>query len=198
MSDIERRDSAGAGMLVFVLLVLLIAGGGAVYLLFTQARAARRAAEAARMAEIEQRVRAEEARAMAEAAAAEEARARLEAEAARGDAATERARAEAVAAFLTNMLATTDPPAARPELTVREVLDAAAAKLDGPERTDPAAEAALRDSLAKSYASLGLLDQADKQLLRAIELRTQLSGPADPQVKELQARLDDLRKRRAR
>ena len=87
------------------------------------------------------------------------------------DAETEKAKAEAVTRFLTETLAAVDPAQARGrEVSVREALDAAAAKIDGDAMAgQPEVEAAVRRAIGTTYASLGLLDAAEKQLLASLD-----------------------------
>lgn len=72
----------------------------------------------------------------------------------------------------------------RPELaqgrqvTVREVLDVAAARAGGAFRDRPLAEAAVRGTFGGAYAAIGLLDRAHEQYQRAIEL-TRAAGTLD-------------------
>jgi hypothetical protein len=58
-----------------------------------------------------------------------------------------------------------------PDLTVREALDRAAARIAGRFDTQPLVEAALRETIAATYTSLGLNTLAQPQLERAVELR---------------------------
>ena len=56
------------------------------------------------------------------------------------------------------------------EVTVREMLDQAAAKVGESLKDDPVAEASLRSTLAQTYHQLSLFDQAATQNARAMEI----------------------------
>lgn len=89
------------------------------------------------------------------------------------------ANAEATLAFLTNdLLAAVDPSNAQGrELTVREALDAAAARLPGRFPNAPLIEAALRYTLGETYLNLDRTAEAERELQRALALRTAALGP---------------------
>ena len=65
------------------------------------------------------------------------------------------------------------------QITVRTVIDRAAAKLDGRFPQQPKVEASLRDTIGSVYTSLGMLDQGQKQLRRAVQLHRGLLGEGD-------------------
>mgnify|MGYP001279761856 CR=1 FL=1 len=96
---------------------------------------------------------------------------------ARGVAETEAMVAEQVSAFLQKMLASADPMIAQgEELTVREVVDQAAAEVDGaglPMRV----EAEVRYTLGKTYSMLGEYAKAEALLDRAVALYNATEGP---------------------
>lgn len=100
-------------------------------------------------------------------------------EAARLRAADEAARAQAANAFLQNMLASVEPSVSQGrDLTVREVLDAAALRVEHGELAgQPSVEAAVRLTLGRSYMSLGQMDIAERQLNAALQLNAQIGGP---------------------
>lgn len=81
----------------------------------------------------------------------------------------ERDRAEAIRDFLTDMLAAADPASGGRELSVVSLLDAAAENLAARPEADPAVKLAIRQTLARSYRSLGRLDTALTQALAAYE-----------------------------
>jgi tetratricopeptide (TPR) repeat protein len=94
----------------------------------------------------------------------------------------ERAKAEAVTTFLTEMLGSVDPSQARGrDVSVREALDAAAAKIDGGAmRAQPAVESAVRNTIGSTYAGLGLYAEAERQLRAAEALQLKAgSGPLE-------------------
>lgn len=91
--------------------------------------------------------------------------------------------AEAVSLFQREMLAAADPGQMGKDVTVRQVLDAAAARLDEGSMADqPAVEAAVRGTLGKTYASLGMAQPAEKQFRSALEIRTKAFGETRPEV----------------
>jgi tetratricopeptide (TPR) repeat protein len=105
----------------------------------------------------------------------------------------EKAKAQAVAGFLTEMLSAVDPSKARGrEVSVRDALDAAAAKVDAGEMADqPEVESAVRDVIGTTYGSLGLYDAGERQLRASIALQSK--PDADPLVRaETHAQLVSL------
>ncbi len=108
----------------------------------------------------------------AESARAEAARERDAALVARGE-------AEAVTQFLNDTLASVDSQNARgPGVTVVEMLDDAAGKIDGAFPGRPLVEAALRRTIGNSYISLERFAAAEAQLRASLELR-QRECPAE-------------------
>jgi eukaryotic-like serine/threonine-protein kinase len=91
----------------------------------------------------------------------------------------ERAKAEAVTSFLTQMLGSVDPSRAQGrDVTVREALDSAAAKIDaGAMAKQPEVEVAVRNEIGSTYGSLGVFDAAERQLRQAIALGSQIGAP---------------------
>jgi serine/threonine protein kinase/tetratricopeptide (TPR) repeat protein len=111
--------------------------------------------------------------------------------AARNTAETEQVRAQAeaekaraVSQFLERMLAAVRPEQARGrEVTVKEVLDAAAEQVEQGSLADkPEVEATIRNTIGRSYAALGDYAAAEPQFLRALESRRRLQGPEHPSV----------------
>jgi serine/threonine-protein kinase len=89
----------------------------------------------------------------------------------------ERARAEQVSAFLTDLFEVSDPSEARgSRVTAREILDQGAARIDRELQGQPQARAALSDTIGTAYLRLGLLDRATPHLERALEIRRRLLG----------------------
>jgi len=86
-------------------------------------------------------------------------------------------------------------PAARPSdrpgrgrnVTLREVLDSAAARIDegGRFHDEPLVEAAIRRSIGETYLVLGLLKEAEIHLRRAEELGGETSGLDNPDQRQL-------------
>jgi serine/threonine-protein kinase len=92
----------------------------------------------------------------------------------------ERHKAERIAAVLQDMLAAPDASygagGMSPDVKVVEVLEAARAKLDSVAE-DPEVEAALRRTLGRTFAVVGRLEPARRELERAAALYTSLRGP---------------------
>ena len=99
------------------------------------------------------------------------------------DAADRRAaESQAVTRFLVETLALADPLVSlRPDVTVRALLDSAAARIEADLAGHPASEAVVRRTLGAAYRSLGELEPAEGHLLRALELQT-----ADPETPPLE------------
>ncbi len=94
--------------------------------------------------------------------------------------------AETVTNFLRDMLASTDPRRSGRDVKVIDLLARAAAEVENSFTDQPTTAAALHDSLGVAYTGLGLYDQAEQQLQRALELRrsagpAQLAGAAESQ-----------------
>ncbi len=106
---------------------------------------------------------------------------------------TEAAKANAGLAFLEDMFNSIDPARARGrEISVKEVLDDAAAKADqlgnpaAAQQTPPEVEAFVRHVLAVAYQRLGRYDESRRQLERSLELRrTALGDRAEPTLEAL-------------
>ena len=108
-------------------------------------------------------------------------RAERVAEARAQEAETEKAKAEAVTSFLTQMLASVDPSQAQGrDVSVREALDAAAARIEaGAMAGQPDVEIAVRDVIGTTYSGLGLFDAAERQLRASLALQSsRLPRPA--------------------
>ncbi len=77
--------------------------------------------------------------------------------------------------FVQRMFSSLDPERARGRIvSVREVLDAAAAELDHEEIGEPEVEAALRTVIGRACASVGQLDDAARHFERALALNGEL------------------------
>lgn len=72
-----------------------------------------------------------------------------------------------------------------PNMTVRTALDRAAGNIQGKFARQPEVEAAVRDSIGRTFDRLGLLPQAEKQLAPALELSRRALGPDNPQTLEI-------------
>ena len=82
--------------------------------------------------------------------------------------------AQAVNVFLNDDLLAAVDPRNTPdrEITVREVLDAAAEKIEGQFNDEPLVEASIRATLGKTYLSLGQYEAAEPHLVEALRLRS--------------------------
>jgi serine/threonine protein kinase len=79
--------------------------------------------------------------------------------------------------LLNDLIGAADPSEARGQkLTVEEVLDKAAARIDLAFPKEPEVEAAVRMAIGETYDHLGLYQKAEPQLKRALELRQQVLG----------------------
>jgi tetratricopeptide (TPR) repeat protein len=109
---------------------------------------------------------------------------RERAEAAGEHARQEAARAARINAFLQDMLASADPGEMGKDVTVREVLDQAAASLERGLASDPEAHADAHHTLGVTYVSLGLLQEGRSHLEEALALRRELHGPDHESIAE--------------
>jgi serine/threonine-protein kinase len=103
-----------------------------------------------------------------------------------------REQSEATVQFLQQMLASVDPGERGPAVTVREVLDAAAVRVDGELASQPLVQASLHTTIGRTYLSLGLLDASETQLRRALAQRRALLGPRHHDVAESLCDLGEL------
>jgi eukaryotic-like serine/threonine-protein kinase len=100
----------------------------------------------------------------------------------------EAATAKAVTEFLQNDLlaqagaSTQARPDTKPDpnLTVRTALDRAATRVAGKFDRQPAVEASIRQTIGDTYADLGAFPEAQRQWLRALDLRRQALGEHHP------------------
>jgi tetratricopeptide (TPR) repeat protein len=118
---------------------------------------------------------------------------------------TEASVAKAVTDFLTNDVLAQASPGAQvatkapdPNLTVRTALDRAAASVDRTFVNQPVVEAAVRGTIGKAYADLGLFSEAEKQLKVAVELRKRVLGESHADTLALMNILGDLYRQQAR
>ncbi|MCG8403702.1 MAG: serine/threonine-protein kinase [Phycisphaerales bacterium] len=90
---------------------------------------------------------------------------------------------ERIAGFLDDMLSSAHPEVAKGrELTVREVVDIAARRIDTELSDQPQVAAAIHDTVGKTYHSLGLYETAENHLRIALEQRRLLYGDEHPDV----------------
>ncbi len=94
------------------------------------------------------------------------------AETARREAVHQRATAEQVSGFLEGLLAAVDPMSsgARADITVRQALDEAAARLERELAAEPTVAAALHLTIGNAYVNLGLFDEGGRHLEAARDL----------------------------
>jgi tetratricopeptide (TPR) repeat protein len=88
----------------------------------------------------------------------------------------ERNKVLAINEFLEEMLLSPDPDRDGREVRVVEIIDKAAAGVDGAFPDQPEIEAAIRNLLGNTYRALGMYDAADKQQQASFELRRQKLG----------------------
>lgn len=93
----------------------------------------------------------------------------------------ERAKAEEVNTFLRGMLKSVDPAERGRDVTVAQVLDEAAGRVERL-AARPELESELRTTIGSTYLALGLYDKAEAHLRRALQLEPGLSGPGSIQV----------------
>lgn len=67
-------------------------------------------------------------------------------------------------------------------VTIRDVLDAASARLNASAEGEPLVEASLRTTIGNTYLKLGVYQAAEPHLERALKLRTETLGSEDPQT----------------
>jgi eukaryotic-like serine/threonine-protein kinase len=87
--------------------------------------------------------------------------------------------ATAIKDFLVrDLIGNADPKEAQGrEVTVKEVLDKAAAKIDGAFPDEPEVEAAVRMAISQTYRSLARYPEAEHHVQRVLALRQELLGP---------------------
>lgn len=119
----------------------------------------------------------------------------LRATVAQQEAAANAARADTINAFLTGMLSSIEPDRSRGEVvTVREVLDSAASRLERDAGLSGETEvaAALLFTIGESYLSLGELDDAETVFQRALEIQSDLYPETDDRVLQTHIRLGEI------
>jgi serine/threonine-protein kinase len=93
----------------------------------------------------------------------------------------ERAKAQEVNTFLRGMLKSVDPAERGRDVTVAQVLDEAARRVERLSAR-PELESELRTTIGSTYLALGLYDKAETHLRRALQLEPGLSGAGSIQV----------------
>ena len=94
---------------------------------------------------------------------------------------TERDRAEEVNAFLGDMLRSAAPTERGREVTVAQMLADAAVRVERLS-SSPELEEELRTTIGTTYLSLGLYQEAEPHLLRALEIQRRRYGAGRPEV----------------
>jgi len=171
-----------AALTVALVLSALVAGTVAATWGLVEARRQRDAADDARRNEARQRTAAESERAAKEKALADE-------RAARRAERAERERTDQLFRFFSNRVIAAARPRVEgglgPSVTVLEALDAAEREIGADFANQPEIEGALRLSLGKTFATLGLYDRAEAQLRRADEAYDALKDGLGRRVTEL-------------
>ena len=93
-----------------------------------------------------------------------------------------RDQAKAVSQFMVEAFGKPDPGEDGRDLKVVDLLDAAAARLDGQSAGSPAIRGALLNALGETYGSLGIADQAVKVSTRAFDTLKASLGPDHPET----------------
>ena len=94
----------------------------------------------------------------------------------------EAAKAEQINAFLQGMFASANPVEQGRDVKVADVLDAAAAQVGRELAAQPEIEAAVRRTLGITYQDIGLYNEAEQQLSRALALRRKHLGSEHPET----------------
>jgi tetratricopeptide (TPR) repeat protein len=94
----------------------------------------------------------------------------------------EAAKAEQINAFLQGMFASANPVEQGRDVKVAEVLDAAAEQVGRELAAQPEIEAAVRRTLGITYQDIGLYNEAEQQLSRALALRRKHLGSEHPET----------------
>ena len=103
----------------------------------------------------------------------------------RNRARAEARKAEQVSQFLTQLFASSDPrETGGDKLTAKQILDAGADRIETELAGQPEVRAALMDVMGVAYQNLGLLDEAERLLRGALEIRQNLYGTHDKNTAE--------------
>jgi eukaryotic-like serine/threonine-protein kinase len=79
-----------------------------------------------------------------------------------------------------------------PHLEVRTALDRAAARIEGKFRAQPLVEASIRQTIGETYKDIGLYAEAQRHLLRALDLRRRALGDQNADTLRSMERLAEL------
>lgn len=106
---------------------------------------------------------------------------------------TERDNAQAVNEFLNNMFLSIDPDnALGREISVREVLDQAAAKIATSFKGRPRVEAAIRQTLGRTYHAIGRLKEAEEHHVASLKLFRETVGEDEDETIEAMRNLSGV------
>lgn len=181
---VERHTLAST--LAAMLVLAVVAFGGAMTYLYRSAEASRASADRQR--------------ATAEKALGAEAVARRRAEQAEQAAAAEASTAKEVESFLRTLLASSNPEIARERDTtlMLDLLTEAERRIEAELSTQPKTAARLHLTIGETFASLAVFDRAEKHLELALELSRQVFGLESAEVAEVLNALGVLRRQQSR
>lgn len=113
---------------------------------------------------------------------------------ARRDAEAEASRKSIALNFLRDVLSSPSPRlAASPDITMRQVLDAASRRLQTELASQPEIMAEVADTIGMTYFDLGLYDDAQAQVEAALRIRERLLPPTHPDLAASCVHLADIR-----
>ncbi len=102
-----------------------------------------------------------------------------------------------VNAFLVDMFESVDPKVAQgKQMLVKDVLDGAARTLPTKFATQPRIESAIRSALGRTYLALGLYEQSEEHLSKALGIDGRMLGADDPQTLTLRQLFGLVRRQR--
>ncbi len=94
-------------------------------------------------------------------------------------------KAKQVASFMAALFQTSDPAISRGnEITVREMLDSGAVRIDRELENQPEVRAQMMDAIGRAYFGLGLYDQAHPMLEQSLMTREAISGVNESDIAE--------------
>src|SRR5205085_12329405 len=92
-------------------------------------------------------------------------------------------KARRINAFLQQMLASADPDTGRGrDVTVVSVLGAASRQIETEFNDQPEIEASLRETIGRTYTSLGDYEPAERHLQRALDIRRRVLADDDASI----------------
>jgi serine/threonine protein kinase/Tfp pilus assembly protein PilF len=107
----------------------------------------------------------------------------------------ERQRAESVSSFLLSAFRVSDPSEARGrEIKAKEILDNAARRIEGELRGHPAMQAVMLDTMGRVYLNMGLLEDAEPLLEKALVIRRSTFAERHSDIAASLASLAQLRR----